>query len=57
MDAALTSAGVHGPAVADDEAVALAGAAQLWEGVLDLDHGFQEVLLEFEGWKKKKIKC
>ena len=37
--------GVHGAAVADDEAVALARFREGEEGVFDLDHGAQEVLL------------
>ena len=37
--------GVHCPAVADDQAVPLARLGQGKEGVLDLDHGPQEVLL------------
>ena len=37
--------GVHGAAVADDQTVALARLGQREEGVLDLDHGPQQVLL------------
>merc|ERR550525_1668516 len=40
--------GVHGAAVADDQAVALAGLGEGKEGVLDLDHGAQKVFLELD---------
>ena len=40
--------GVHGASVADDQAVPLTGLGQREEGVLDLDHGPQQVLLRWE---------
>ena len=40
--------GVHGAAVADDQAVALAGLGEGKEGVLDLDHGAQKVFLHIQ---------
>lgn len=52
-----TCTGVHGAAVADDEAVPLASPAELEERVLNLDHRLQEVLLEFQRFNNETKLC
>lgn len=46
---ALTCAGVHGAAIADDQTVATARPAQIEVCVLDLNHSAQEILLKVIG--------
>lgn len=45
----LTSTRIHHTAIADDEAVLIAGGRQVKECIFDLDHCLEEVLLELDG--------